>query len=166
MAPGSSFLWASDHCGLADSPGGAWPLPLLDAAGDLHGVKPGWRGGAAVQGENGPSVDGSLSPEGENEAHMFLSTGAISCLGSVPAEQVSPTKEKVGSTSGAGWGSGPFRGSSQEWLGSAGFVFGSATSPGGLWPTTPGLRLEAKPEEADPMAPAGLASPPPATAAE
>lgn len=97
---------------------------------------------------------------------MSLRTGAISCLGSVPAEQWFPPMVKVGSVSGVGWRIGPFRGSSQGWLGRAGFVFGSPTSPGGLCPTTPGLRLVANPEEADPMVPAGLASPLPATAAE
>lgn len=79
---------------------------------------------------------------GEKEAHIFLSTGAISCFGSGVSSQGSfglSAKEYV-STGRSG---SALLMASQEWPSEADFDFsgGSTASPAGFWPTTPGLRL-------------------------
>lgn len=112
---------------------------------------------------------------GENEAHMFLSAGAISCL----VLSDGSNQGSLGFSAARGKVSRDISGralllkASQEWPGKVGFVFsgGSTASPEGFWPTTPGLRLTAAGGGAEgpgglPCAREGLAKLEPATAAE
>lgn len=113
---------------------------------------------------------------GENEAHMFLSAGAISCLVlSAGSNQGSLGFSAVrGKESRDTSGRGLLLMASQQWPGGVGFVFsgGSTARPEGFWPTTPGLRLTATgggvggPGGLPWLACDGLAKLEPATAAE